>query len=59
LITSKSKTTTKPDAQGALDRALEWAEQHPNDPFSPPVDASDWALISIAASLREIAGKLK
>jgi hypothetical protein len=55
MIGSKTKTT-KIDAQSALNSAIEWAERRSEDTMNP-VDGQVWALISIAASLREIAQK--
>ena len=52
---SRSKAAAEPDAQGALNLALSVAQQRRDDPYGPPVTASDWALISIAASLAELA----
>jgi hypothetical protein len=58
MIGTKSKDATKLDAQESLNRAVEWAELRSENTMAP-IGGEVWALISIAASLREIAGKLR
>jgi hypothetical protein len=48
--------TAKPkkiDAAEALATAIEAAQERLDSPYGPQLSAADWALISIAASLRE------
>ena len=54
-------TKTKPpklDAQTALNEAIAWAVQcQTGEHYGRPITGSDYALISIAASLRELVAK--
>jgi hypothetical protein len=51
-----NKTETV-SAETALNNAIAWTEQWAGQTTGSPVDAKVWALISIAASLAEIAKK--
>ena len=59
LINKQTKDVTKPDAEATLALAYQWLAKCQEDPVGKPLGGSDLALISIAASLREIAQKLR
>lgn len=60
IVTKSPKVATKqPSADELLNQALEWLKQRQEDTYGPSASGADLAFVSIAASLREIAGKLK